>query len=101
MQKSLPSHIRNYRHGNILAHRYGNECDGNNDDSMLGALPGALHSAWQLWRRRPTYVNNYQHFFLNCTKTWSTWCSVMTLNKHTQDDTIFSVHVLEYNSSVW
>ena len=41
MQKSLPSHIRHYRHGNILAYRYGNDCDGN-DVLMFGALSGAL-----------------------------------------------------------
>ena len=42
LQKSLPSHIRHdYRHGNILAYRYGNDCDGN-DVLMFGALSGAL-----------------------------------------------------------
>ena len=40
-KKSLPSHIRHYRHGNILAYRYGNDCDGN-DVLMFGALSGAL-----------------------------------------------------------
>ena len=25
----------------------------------------------------------------------------MTLNKHTQDDSTFSIHILEYNSSAW
>ncbi len=39
-KKSLPSHIRHYRHGNILAYRYGNDCDGN-DVLMFGALSGA------------------------------------------------------------
>ena len=43
-KKSLPSHIRHYRHGNILAYRYGNDCDGN-DVLMFGALSGALCAA--------------------------------------------------------
>ena len=41
MQKSLPSHICNYRNGNILAYRYGNDCD-SDDVLMFGALSGAL-----------------------------------------------------------
>ena len=72
MQKSLSSHIRHYRHDNILAYRYGNDCDGN-DVLMFGALPGTLcvstrYDGYVLWRRVRTYVNNSPHFLKSCTK---------------------------------